>query len=125
MKTYLKTIIRFASVLSILSVPVYAETVITAVPFTITKAGTYILGKSLRYTVANGTSAITVNAPNVVLDLGGFTLSGNGVTTNLQYAIDSESLNNVTVQNGTITGFFTGGQFEERLTGFGAEPSLV
>jgi hypothetical protein len=108
MNAYLKTIARFASVLTILSVPVYAETVITAVPYTIMRAGTYILGKSLHYTGANGTSAITVNAPNVVLDLGGFTLSGNGVTSNLQYAIDCELVENFTVQNGTITRFFGG-----------------
>jgi hypothetical protein len=72
----------------------------------------------LTYAGASGTGAITVKASNVVLDLNGFSLTGTGNPTfNGQIAINVASQTNVTVQNGTVTGFtnrvaFNGGAQE-------------
>ena len=59
--------------------PVLAETVnctaITSVPFTISSPGIYCLTQNLNQTDAE-TSAIQIDASNVVLDLNGWTLRG-------------------------------------------------
>jgi hypothetical protein len=59
MKTYLSRIIAVASMSSLFVMSGYA-TEITAVPFTITKAGTYTFKTNLTY--SGTTEAITVNA---------------------------------------------------------------
>jgi hypothetical protein len=108
MKTYLPRFLLLASMSSLFAMSAYA-TVIEAVPFTIIKAGTYTLDGNLTY---SGTSeAITVTASSVVIDLKGFTLTGTGPT-NGQIAIYIQGPNNVTVQNGTITGFADGVDFQ-------------
>ena len=80
----------------------YATTTIESIPFTITKAGTYILDGNLTLS-GTGLYAITVNASNVVIDLNGFTLK-NGTGTN-NGILTTPTATNVTIQNGTITGF--------------------
>jgi hypothetical protein len=92
----------------------YAQT-IDAVPFVITKPGTYTLAKDLTLHSVRGpgaTTAMTVEASNVVIDLGGFTLFGyktpsGGVTDGISNVATgiSPSITNLTIQNGTITGF--------------------
>jgi hypothetical protein len=92
-------------------------TAITAVPFTISAGGSYCLTSDL---IAPGTftsgTAITVAADNVSIDLGGYTLSdlaaGTGTTA---IGIQALAQANVTVQNGTVRGFYIGIQ----LTGVG------
>jgi hypothetical protein len=108
MKTYLPRFLLLASLSSLFAMGGYA-TVIEAVPFTISKAGTYTLDGNLTYSGAS--EAITVTASSVVIDLKGFTLTGTGPT-NGQIAIYSQGPNNVTVQNGTITGFTDGVDFQ-------------
>jgi hypothetical protein len=100
MKTFLLRAVSLSLLLSIAAISGYAKT-IKSVPFTIDNSGTYTLDKDL--TLAGGTgTGITVNASNVVIDLGGFTLqsgaSGNGIGI-------SVSGTNVTIQNGTISEF--------------------
>jgi hypothetical protein len=69
---------------------------------TITKAGTYVLDGNLTLS-GTGLYAVTVDASNVVIDLNGFTLK-NGTGTNNGILTTSAAMN-VTIQDGTITGF--------------------
>jgi Right handed beta helix region len=111
MKTSLAGILALLSMSSVLLLSGHAE-IIRSVPFTIKKSGTYTLEKDLTYSGASGTGATTVNAFNVVLDLNGFSLTGTGNPTfNGQIAINVAGQTNVTVQNGTVTGFTTGVDF--------------
>jgi parallel beta-helix repeat protein len=64
-------------------------------PITITRPGVYTLGNPI--TAAAGSVGITINAAQVTLDLGGYTLN-NGATGILVNG------NNVTVKNGTLSG---------------------
>jgi nitrous oxidase accessory protein NosD len=82
-------------------------TVVNSVPFTINAAGIYCLKDSF-YNVSDG---ITVKADDVVLDLNGHTLDGQGFGTGVGvYAVDQK---NVTVRNGTIRDFGWGVGFED------------
>jgi nitrous oxidase accessory protein NosD len=103
--TYLVRILALVSMSSMLAMSAFAKTIIESVPFTITKAGTYVLDGDL---TLSGTSqtGITVNASNVVIDLAGFSLATSG-TTNFGITVPSTATN-VTIQNGTITGFGAG-----------------
>jgi hypothetical protein len=91
---------------SLLAFSGYAAT-ISSLPYTIKKSGTYTLDANLTYSGAAAINTITVKASNVVIDLGGFTLSGTGVSSD-QIAIFCQGPTNITVQNGTITGFYLG-----------------
>ncbi len=75
-------------------------TPINALPFTINSPGTYCLTGNL--TAGTGVDGIDVQASDVVIDLGGFRLSGGGDSPGS--GIQS-SRQNVTVRNGTITGW--------------------
>jgi len=70
-------------------------------PIKISKSGSYRLNSNL--TVKSGVSAdaIDVLAPNVTIDLSGFTITGGLVAIN---GSSSEQVVNVTVSNGSITG---------------------
>jgi parallel beta-helix repeat protein len=81
-------------------------------PYTISAASA---GQSYRLTgplkVPASTEAILVSAPNVTIDLNGFTISGPGATNAFTpYGIDASAAAsvNTTVENGTITGFARG-----------------
>lgn len=83
------------------------STVITAVPFTITKSGTYTLKADL--TLAGvAETAITVNASNVLIDLKNNTLSSTSSAGSTIGILLSGTANNLTIQGGTISGFVTG-----------------
>ena len=77
---------------------------IKSLPHTITAPGVYCLKDSL---TATG-DGITIAADDVVLDLGGLSLSGSGTGLGVQAADRS----NVTVRNGTIRGFVVGVRLE-------------
>ena len=83
-----------------------AQTVITSVPYTISTPGHYALGGNLNSNTAN-TPAITINAPNVILDLSGYYVAGpyntaaNGDQNSTIYVGD---VANVTIRNGLIAG---------------------
>ena len=82
-----------------------AATVIGSLPYVITTPGVYELKSNL---TANGTVGITVQAANVVINLNGFTLAqGQTGSGNQNDGIDI-SADNVTVRNGTISGFNSG-----------------
>ena len=104
MKTHLTKLLLLTSMLPLFAISGFAIN-IGSVPYTIKKSGTYTLDRNLSY---SGTgNAITVKASNVVLDLNGYTLTGTDTT----IAIFGGSVKNVTVQNGTITGFSVGVEF--------------
>src|SRR5258707_2140222 len=102
MKTYLARTLALVSISSVFAMSGYATTTIESVPFTITKAGTYVLDGNLTLS-GTGLYAVTVDASNVVIDLNGFTLK-NGTGTNNGILTTSAAMN-VTIQDGTITGF--------------------
>ena len=97
-----------------------ARTPIASAPFTITSPGSYYLTTNV--TVSSG-NAVTINANNVTLDLGGFTISstenpaanGNGV------ALGSPGpVANITILNGFISsGVTNNGSGTYTGTGFG------
>ena len=68
----------------------------------IATAGSYVVAQNL--TTASG-DCIDVQAPDVSLDLGGYTLSGNGSGTGIRLLSGATG---VYIHNGTVTGFGTG-----------------
>ncbi|MEA3189205.1 MAG: hypothetical protein QOD99_3035 [Chthoniobacter sp.] len=82
--------------------------VINSLPYTIKTPGTYRLHKSLSYPATSG-NAITVNASNVTIDLGGFSVIGTMDNPDLATrGITAEGREFVTIRNGTIRGFRDG-----------------
>jgi len=77
------------------------RTPISSAPFTISTPGSYYLTTNLAG-AASG-SGITISANNVTLDLNGFTLQG--VTSSFEGIYLSGTSTNVTVRNGTISGW--------------------
>jgi hypothetical protein len=106
-----------ACVLMLLSVSTFAVDGVTLIsqatvnaaggfPYTISQSGSYRLSSNLTVTTV-GTSAIVINADNVVLDLNGFTVAGlagsgpgNGI-----FGFGHQ---NITVKNGVVTGWNLG-----------------
>jgi hypothetical protein len=81
---------------------------ILRVPRTIAHPGTYCLLRSLSTDIASG-AAITIEADDVVLDLGGRILDGSGAGPATEaVGIAAVGRSNVTIQNGTVRGFFAG-----------------
>ena len=78
-----------------------AQTVINAVPYTISTSGKYVVGTNLNNS-NSGSIAITVNAPNVELDLNGFFVSGSGNTAGTNAVIYVTNVANVSVRNGLV-----------------------
>lgn len=79
--------------------------IIESTPYTITAPGVYHLASDLTH--AGKDHAITVEAPNVTIDLAGFTLTGPGPESGPSGIINNTSPN-LHVRNGTITGFTFG-----------------
>jgi len=79
-------------------------TVISVVPYSITKPGTYVLLSSL--SAGPGTVGITINAPGkVVLNLNGFTIGATGPAIGTGIVVQSS---NVTIENGGISDLYMG-----------------
>jgi hypothetical protein len=81
-----------------------AATVIGSLPYTISAPGTYVLSRNL---TAKSTDGIDVNASNVTIDLGGYTLTQR-VAGNGSGIFVTSGMSNVSVQNGVINGFYDG-----------------
>lgn len=85
------------------------RTPIDSLPFVITQPGSYYLVTNLTDTL--GTNGITVQANDVTIDLGGFTLAGSsgGPANRSGIFTGFATTTNLTVRNGTIRGWgFTG-----------------
>ena len=79
-----------------------AQTVINAVPYTISVSGNYRLGTNL-ITASAAQTAITISAPNVILDLNGYFVSGSAnTTTSNTPVIAVGNVSSVTIRNGTV-----------------------
>src|SRR5262249_53879685 len=76
-------------------------------PFVINQPGSYQLIGNL--TVANGASAIQINASNVTLDLNGFTVQGDGGGFVSGINSSNASQRNITIRNGVVRGFSSDG----------------
>ena len=83
-----------------------AQTVINSVPYTISTSGHYVLSANLNSNVANK-PAITIAAPSVILDLGGYFVTGpyNTAATGSQNSVILvNDVPNVTIRNGLVAG---------------------
>lgn len=90
-------------------------TTITAVPYTITQPGTYCLNGNKNYlpTTNSTTSAVTIAADNVILDLNRYEIRGSysfyGPSANREYGVSvTNYAQNVTIRNGALVGFRSG-----------------
>ena len=79
------------------------RTPISSLPFTITASGSYYLSTNLYAATGNG---ITISNNNVTVDLNGFALMGGTSSANGIYLPASQT--NVTVRNGSISGWQEG-----------------
>lgn len=95
-----------------------AATQIKKLPYTIKKSGQYVLKKSLKYSNLDG-AAISIEAAEVTLDLGGFTLWSNAEANDTNGAIGIECFGDhrVTVRNGVVRGFLKGLDLSTGATG--------
>jgi hypothetical protein len=85
-----------------------AQTVINQVPYTINSSGNYVLGGNLTYNSTGG-EAIYVGAPNVTIDFNGYYISNRAAGPDtMALGVDVAGVNNVTLTNGTLSGFNTG-----------------
>jgi hypothetical protein len=81
---------------------------ITSLPATIDTAGSYCLTDNLSTSISTG-SAMSVNADEVVLDLGGFVLDGSAAGSAGQAnGVRASGRRDVTIRNGIVRGFFYG-----------------
>ena len=80
-----------------------AGNVIGSLPYVVTSSGNYQLQSNLTY--AGQRNAIEVEAANVLINLNGFSITntGNGV-----YGVLIQKRENLTIRNGTISGFQAG-----------------
>lgn len=93
--------------------PASAETInctpITSVPYTISTSGVYCLTGNLTTSITSG-SAISINTSNVTLDMNGFSIDGTsaGSASVAHGILASGAKENITVRNGTVSGFLRG-----------------
>ena len=75
------------------------------IPLTITSPGVYCLTEN----ISSGTTAITINANDVVLNLNGYLVDGSSVGSNTsQQGIFCWNQQDVVITNGTIQGYYWG-----------------
>lgn len=82
-------------------------TPISKVPFTIKRAGSYVLKRDLTFTPSTGT-AITIAVDDVTVDLGGHVLANTAGAATTAWGISADGRSSITVRNGTIRGFHRG-----------------
>jgi parallel beta-helix repeat protein len=85
---------------------------IESLPFVIDQPGSYHLTQNLTHT-GQSTNAIEVNADNVTIDLGGYSLIGPGANSGTSNGIHMNGRTNVEICHGTVTGFGNNGIYEE------------
>lgn len=90
------------------------EMEITSLPFLINRPGNYYLTKSLTTT----TSGIKIFSPDVNIDMRGYSIVGSGKTVSQYIGIENDRFNNISIKNGTISGFLLGGVFSGALNLF-------
>jgi hypothetical protein len=104
----LKVFAAFTVALVFGPAPGPAQTVITSLPYTISTAGVYVLDQPLTYPSGTG-NAITVKASNVTISLNGYGITNTSDQTKTSaVCIYANNVENVTVENGEIFGFYEG-----------------
>lgn len=81
-------------------------TQIFELPYTIDASGSYVIALDLTGPI-DVNDGVTINASDVVLDLGGHTLIGGAPIGNAGVRVDGAAMN-VTIRNGTMTGWIRG-----------------
>lgn len=77
--------------------------------YSITTPGTYILTENIASNIQTGASCVIyIDSDDVLLDLGGHIISLASAATGITGIAVNHSKNNITIQNGTITGFSIG-----------------
>lgn len=91
--------------------------VISGVPIVITQPGVYTLGSDVTYNSASG-AAIVIRADHVTIDLAGHSITNLAASAG-QTAIGISATNrsDITITNGTVSGFFYGVQLADQTTG--------
>jgi len=105
------TFVLFASAYSQEAAPTQAATVISSVPFTITKPGVYVIKSDFVFKPATGNAiAVAATAYDVTIDLGGHTLSNSApaANTNSSVGILISGSGTLVIRNGALHGFSTG-----------------
>ena len=80
-----------------------ARTPISSIPFTITQPGSYVMTQNLENTT-NNADGIIIDANNVTLDLGGYTLSGGSVNSDDGIFVLGDQ-DNIYIYNGHVDGW--------------------
>ncbi len=87
----------------------------------ITAPGTYTLGGNITWSPGTATTvaAITIQASNVNLDLGGYTLTASGTSPGLQVSgiTVNGPVDNITIKNGTLAAFTDHGILAQNVCG--------
>lgn len=97
--------------------PILESQINNPIPYTISSPGVYCLATDVSFTpTASFTSAITIDAPNVVLDLNNNTLSQATVTNTGLVGITINGQRNIIIKNGTVSGFNQNGIFTQANT---------
>jgi hypothetical protein len=85
---------------------------ISAFPYTIVQPGSYILTSNINIANTGSNLAIIVSAPNVTINLNGYTITGpcptGGCSTGSEGIYANPGYTNTTVENGQVTGFTYG-----------------
>ncbi len=104
--------------LGVSSIALAGGTVISKLPYTISKSGAYYLSKNLEEN-KNDVGGITIEADNVTIDLSGFSLIGLGTGTTLEptYGIYMNGRSNAEIKNGIIRNFKSHGIYESNNVG--------
>ena len=82
-------------------------TVLTELPAVITASGTYRLDADLSFPRKSG-AAVTIEADDVTLDLGGNSLLGSAATDTTAIGVRTNDRKRISISNGTIRGFYFG-----------------
>ena len=82
-------------------------TAITSIPCVLSTPGTYYLSQDFSVNLSNN-YGIGIAASGVTIDLNGHTITNTNGAANTAYGIYASNWANVTVRNGTISGFFYG-----------------
>jgi Ca2+-binding RTX toxin-like protein len=82
----------------------------------ITAPGVYTLDRDLIFSARKG-SAITIAADNVVIDLNGHTIKGSGAASSFAMGISATNHSRITIQNGSLEGFFYGVRLDDTSAG--------
>jgi Ca2+-binding RTX toxin-like protein len=89
---------------------------ISTVPFVISTPGTYTLTQNLVFSGTSG-AAIEIRSSGVTLNLNGFSIIGSGVPETTATGISATNCSNITIANGSVSGFMYGVRLTDTSSG--------